>query len=79
MCLPDFIRNYLPALTANGNVDDAGLLMTRFLEVAFLVETYLVIEQDDILAAEPFQDLLLFFAAISFAHLEFDCQLLCFL
>ena len=76
VCLLDFVRNDLSDLAADRDIQDARLFDPRVREIFFLAETDLVIEQDDIFAFDPVEDIFFLFATIGWstlAKLELDC------
>ena len=74
----DLIRLDLPDLTADGNVLNTSLSDSRISKVLRLIETHLIVKQDDKLAFDPLKYFLLTFAPHTLANLEFERKLLSF-
>ena len=78
MDLLNLVRDQLPDLAANRYVLNTGLLCNRVFEVVLLVESRLVVKQDDVLASKPLSYVLLTLTTRPLAHLKLDRQLLAF-
>ena len=72
MDLLNLVRDQLPDLAADRYVLNTGLLCVRVCEVVLLVESCLVVKQDDILASKPLSYVLLTLTACPLAHLKLD-------